>query len=195
MNNINILIYDTSTRNNCKIFEQRHIVCEQWTSRHNARFASIKYEFLHLARNYKRFDMTIIININDIIKRSSIIIRILRVQIDIKLKWESHVRKIQKKMITQILIFIRFTIFIWEVCFKKTRHVYNVVVKSIIIYDNNTWHASHERLNTTITLINKFIDLQKQRLRIMSDVFRVTLDQFFDVETHIQSIELYLTYL
>jgi hypothetical protein len=34
------------------------------------------------------------------------------VQIDIKLKWESHVRKIQKKMITQMLVFIQLMIFI-----------------------------------------------------------------------------------
>jgi hypothetical protein len=94
-----------------------------------------------------------------------------------------------------MFVLIRFTIFIWEVCFKKIKHVYNVVVKSIIIYDNNTWHAFHERLNTTITLINKFIDLQKQKLKIMNDVFRVTLDQLFDVETQIQSIELHLAYL
>jgi hypothetical protein len=133
--------------------------------------------------------MIIIININDIIKRSLIIVWILKMQIDIKLKWESHVRKIQKKMITQMFILIRFTIFIWEVCFKKIKHVYNVVVKSIIIYDNNTWHAFHERSNTTITLINKFIDLQKQKLKIMSDVFRVTFDQLLDVETQIQSIK------
>ncbi len=80
---------------------------------------------------------------------------------------------------------IRFTIFIWEVCFKKTKHVYNVVVKSIIIYDNNIWHAFHKRLNTMITLINKLIDLQRQKFRMMSDVFRVTLDQLLDVETQI----------
>ncbi len=30
---------------------------------------------------------------------------------------------------------------------------------------------------------------------MMNDVFRVTLDQLFDVETQIQSIELHLTYL
>ncbi len=64
-------------------------------------------------------------------------------------------------MIIQMLVLTRFTIFIWEICFKKIEHVYNVIVKSIIIYDNNIWHASHERLDTTITLINKFIDLQK----------------------------------
>ncbi len=41
--------------------------------------------------------MSIIINIKKIIKKFSIIERILSVQIDIKLKWKSHVRKIQKK--------------------------------------------------------------------------------------------------
>jgi hypothetical protein len=46
-----------------------------------------------------------------------------------------------------------------------------------------------------ITLISKLINLQKQKLKTMNDVFRVTLNQLFDVETQIQSIELHLTYL
>jgi hypothetical protein len=98
-------------------------------------------------------------------------------------------------MITQMLVLIRFTIFTWEVCFKKIKHVYNVVVKSIIIYDNNIWHAFHERLDIVTTLINKFNDLQKQRFKMMSDVFWITLNQLFDVETQIQFIKLHFAFL
>ncbi len=195
VNDINILTYDTSTTSNCKALEQTHAMCEQWTSKHEARFASIKYELFHLARNHKRFDMSIIINIKKIIKKSSTTVRVLKMRIDIKLKWESHVRKFQKKMITQMLALTRLIVFTWEVCFKKTRHVYNVVVKSIITYDSSTWHALHERFDIMIALINKLIDLQKQELRIMNDVFRATLSQLLDVETQIQLIKLHLTYL
>jgi hypothetical protein len=137
VNDINILVYDTNTTSNCKALKQAHVVCEQWVNRHDARFASIKYELFHFAHNHRRFDILIIINIEKIIKKFSIIVRVLNVQIDIKLKWKSHVRKIQENMITQIFVLIRFTIFIWKICFKKIKHVYNVIVKSIIIYDNN----------------------------------------------------------
>ncbi len=93
-----------------------------------------------------------------------------------------------------MFVLTHFTIFIWKICFKKIKHVYNVVVKSIIIYDNNIWHVFHKRSNTTIILISKFIDLQKQEFRMMNDVFRVTLNQLLDVEMQIQLIELHLTY-
>jgi hypothetical protein len=44
-------------------------------------------------------------------------------------------------------------------------------------------------------LINKLIDLQKQKLKMMNEVFRATLNQLLDVETQIQFIKLHLVYL
>jgi hypothetical protein len=171
VNDINILTYDTNITNNYRTLEKTHVICELWTRRHEARFASTKYELLHLKRNHKRFDMTITINVENVIKESTTIVRILSVQLDIKLKWHSHVKKIQNKMITQMFALIRLTIFIWKVCFKKTRHVYNVVVRFVITYDSSTWHASHDRSDTSLSLTNKFINLQKQNLRTISETF------------------------
>ncbi len=94
-----------------------------------------------------------------------------------------------------MIVLTRLIVFTWEICFKKIKHVYNVVVKSVIIYDINTWHTFHERFDIAIALISKFIDLQKQKFKMMSDVFRITLNQFLDVETQIQFIKLHLTYL
>jgi hypothetical protein len=98
-------------------------------------------------------------------------------------------------MITQMLALIKLTIFIWKACFKKIKHVYNVVVRVVITYDNNTWHASHDRSNTILFLTNKFINLQKQNLRTINETFRVTSKKILNVETQMQLIELYLTYL
>jgi hypothetical protein len=144
VDDINILTYDTSITSNCKALKKTHVICELWARRHDVRFASIKYELLHLTKNHRRFDMTITINVKNVIRKSTIIVRVLSVQLDIKLKWDSHVKKIQNKMITQMLVLIKLTIFIWNVCFKKIKHVYNVVVRSVITYDSSTWHASHD---------------------------------------------------
>ncbi len=183
VNDINILTYNTSITNNCKALKKIHVICELWARRHNVRFASTKYELLHLTRNHRRFDMTITINVENVIRKSTIIVRVLSVQFDIKLKWDSHVKKIQNKMITQMFALIKLTIFIWDVCFKKIKHVYSVVVRSVIIYDSNTWHASHDRSDTTLFLTNKFINFQKQNLRTINETFRVTSREILDVET------------
>jgi hypothetical protein len=77
LNHINILAYETSTKNNCKALKKAHVECELWTKRHETRFASIKYELMHLTRNHRRFNMTTIININEVIKKLFISIKML----------------------------------------------------------------------------------------------------------------------
>jgi hypothetical protein len=195
VNDINISTYNINITNNCKALKKIHVICELWTRRHDVRFASIKYELLHLTKNHKRFDMTITINVKNVIRKSTIIVRVLNMQFDIKLKWNSHIKKIQNKMITQMFVLIKLTIFIWKACFKKTKHVYNVVVRFVITYNSNLWHASHDRSNTTLFLTNKFINLQKQNLRTINETFRVTSKEILDVETQMQLIELHFAYL
>jgi hypothetical protein len=195
VNDINILIYETSTKSNCRALKKAHVECELWARRHEARFASTKYELMHLTRNHRRFNMTTIININEVIKKSFISMRMLKVQLDIKLKWDSHVKKIHEKMTTQMLALTHLTASTWEVCFKKTRHVYTAIVRSIISYEFDTWHASHERSNSFMKFIKNLIDLQKQSLRIVCDAFKTTFHQLLNVETQISLIELHLTLL
>jgi hypothetical protein len=99
VDDVNILAYEKSIENNCKSLKIIHRNYERWAIRHEIVFASIKYKLIHLTRNFKRFNMTVTININFITIISKTDIRVLRLQIDIKLKWRSHVRKIQKKKI------------------------------------------------------------------------------------------------
>jgi hypothetical protein len=195
VNDINILTYETSTKSNCRALKKAHVECELWARRHEARFASIKYELMHLTRNHRRFKMTTIININEVIKKSFISMKMLKVQLDIKLKWDSHVKKIYEKMTTQMLALTRLTASTWKVCFKKTRRVYTAIVRSIITYEFSTWHALHKRSNSFMKLIKNLIDLQKQCLRTVCDAFKTTFHQLLDVETQISLIELSLTLL
>jgi hypothetical protein len=56
-------------------------------------------------------------------------------------------------------------------------------------------HALHDRSNTSLSMTNKFINLQKQKLRTINETFRVTFKEILNVETQIQLIELHLVYL
>jgi hypothetical protein len=77
--------------------KEMHAHCETWARRYEIVFASIKYDFIHLTRNSRKFDMQTIVRICDVVKQSFNQIRVLKVQIDIKFKWRCHVKNIQKK--------------------------------------------------------------------------------------------------
>ncbi len=136
VNDINIFTYDISTINNCRLLKEIHEHCLLWSRRHEFIFASIKYELIHFVKNIAKFDIQTSIKICDVVKQSTSQIRVLKVQIDSKLKWKTHLWDIQKKMTTQSLIFSRLTAFIWETCFARIRLIYTTIIRLIIIYDS-----------------------------------------------------------
>jgi hypothetical protein len=195
VNDINILTYESSITSNCRILKEMHAHCETWTRRHEVVFASIKYELIHLTRNSKKFDIQTIVRICDVVKQSSNQIRVLRVQIDIKLKWRTHVKSIQKKMIIQTLTLSRFIVFIWEACFVKTRLIYKTIIKSAVIYASIFWHASHDRSNNVVDTTTKFIKMSQQCLKMINDNFKAMSTQILEIEIFVEFIQLHLIHL
>ncbi len=185
VDDINILTYDISTVENCRLLEKMHEHCLLWSRRHEAAFASIKYELIHLVRNTAKFDMQTSIRICDVIKQLSSHVRVLRVQIDSRLKWDAHLRSIQKKMTTQSLALSRLTAFTWSACFSRARLIYSIVVRLTIIYDSIVWHASHERSNSVVAATKKLIKLQQQSLRQINDSFKAVSMQILEAKTHV----------
>ncbi len=62
-NNVNVLIYNKNTNQNCRNLKQVHKFCEKWAIRHEFLFILIKYELIHFIKNSKKFDMTIMIRL------------------------------------------------------------------------------------------------------------------------------------
>jgi hypothetical protein len=100
INDINFLTYDIFTKQNCRMLKHLHQKCETWNRRHEIVFALIKYELVHLTRNYKKFNMQIELRIDEIQKSSTFYVCVLNVKMNNKLKWKLHIRAISKKMIT-----------------------------------------------------------------------------------------------
>ncbi len=195
VNDINLLTYDIFTEQNCRTLKHLHKECETWNRRHDVVFASIKYELVHLARNHRRFNMQVELRIEEIQKSSAFYVRVLDVQMNSKLKWKSHIRAIQEKMITQMLTLSRLTTFTWEACFARARLIYSSVIRSAIIYESSVWYASHERSNSVSVTTTQLMKMQKTALRIVSKDFRVTSLEILKEETHIQFIHLHLSHL
>ncbi len=135
------------------------------------------------------------IKICDVVKQSFNHVRVLSVQIDNKLKWDAHFRSVQKKMITQILIFSQLTAFTWRACFSRIKLIYTTIIRSIIIYDFIIWQTLHERSNNVVVATKKLIKLQQQNLRLISDNFKTISMQMLETKTHVQLIQLHMTRL
>lgn len=78
--------------------------------------------------------MTAAITIGEETKTPKADIRILGVQIDTKLGWKPHIKKIQEKMVTQTRALTKITTSTWGATFAKARHVYCAVVRPAITY-------------------------------------------------------------
>ncbi len=139
--------------------------------------------------------MQTIVRICDVVKRSFNQIRVLRMQIDIKLKWRVHVKSIQKKMITQTLTLSRLIVFIWETCFVRTRLIYKTIIRFAVTYVSIIWHASHDRSDSVVDTTTKFIKMQQQCLKMISDNFKTMSTQILEIEIYVELIQLHLAHL
>ncbi len=129
INDINILIYDKITESICELLSRAHDVCAKWAWTHDATFVSEKYELTHFTRKSKRFDMTVSLCIeNSIIKLKSDV-QVFEVQLNTKLRWDSHLRQIEADHVIKMLMLSRLEIFIWEITFIKARQIYSAMIK------------------------------------------------------------------
>ena len=97
VDDINVLTYSPITAENCRRLKEIHRRCSQWAAKHEAKFAPDKYEVIHFSRTSRKFDMTATPRIEGVRPNASDSVRILGVQVDSKLKWGPHMRKIHER--------------------------------------------------------------------------------------------------
>ena len=76
-------------------------------------------ELIYLLYKKKWFNMRSKLKINDVAVESKINIKMLKLQIDIKLKGHFHMKRIKIKMIIQCIMFFKIRIFTWKTFFVK----------------------------------------------------------------------------
>ena len=94
VDDINILAWGKSTELNCSTLTRVHSQCIDWAKRHGSAFSPSKYELIHLTRHPKRFNLAATIALDGTTVKPSTHVRILGIEIDSKLRWGPHVRKV-----------------------------------------------------------------------------------------------------
>ena len=190
-----MLTYSISTEKNCKILKKLHEVFTTWFRRHETNFFSTKYKLIHFNKSLKKFNMQTMINLEEMQLILKTDIRILKLQIDTKLKWEFHVKKIQDKMTNQTLALTKLIASTWGITFNKVRHIYKAMIRSDIIYESMTWHKLKDTKLISKKMINDLTIIQNNCLRRIFDVYKTILIAKLKTKTHISFINIHLNEL
>ncbi len=99
VNNVNILIYKEFTKCNCWVLSKIYNRCEQWLKMHDIKFLMTKHKLIHFTKTFKWFNMKVDVKLmkHQINLKSNI--RILRIQLNFKLKWVTHMHHIKAKLV------------------------------------------------------------------------------------------------
>lgn len=100
VDNINILAYDRSTEAICETLSKAHDACTGWA---RTTFAPEKYKLTQFTRKSNRFDMTASLRIENSVIKPKSDVRVLEVQLNMKLGWGSHLRQIEAGHATRML--------------------------------------------------------------------------------------------
>ena len=90
VNDINILTYNESTEQNYKILKKTWEKVVKWAKKHDFKFNEQKHKLIHFLKISKRYNMNVNITLKKHWINANIDFRILKIQLNFKLRWKSH---------------------------------------------------------------------------------------------------------
>ena len=194
VDDINILAYNRFIEEICRTLSRAHNVCAKWACTHDATFASEKYELTHFIRKSKRFDMTTSIQIESSVIKLKSDVRVLKVQLNTKLRWNAHLRQIEANHVTRMLALSQLEVFTWETIFTKARQIYSAVVRSEIAFEASVWHQ-REKERELSDKECRLETLQNQTLRHVTKTFKKVSIETLKAEMYTSSLHVHLNML
>ena len=135
VNDINILIYNKFVKRNCDVLKKTWNKVFKWTKRHEFKFNERKYELIHFSKILKKYNMKISITLKKHQMNANIDFKILKIQLNFKLRWKSHLRQIEAKLMNRHNIVNMIKNFMWNTSLIINRQKYIVIKKSMIVHD------------------------------------------------------------
>jgi len=192
VDDINVLVYGDSTEGNCQKLEKVHQDCESWAKRHGATFAPHKYELIHFSRTPKWFNMKASLNLNNIAVAPTASVRVLGVQLDTKLKWGAHIKKIEAKMTSQTRALTGLTKSTWGATFSNARHIYSAVISPSWAFGSAVWYHPEGGKEAKKKTTERLKVIQNKCLRVVAGAYKATHTMALEAETFIPPPDLFL---
>ena len=119
-------------------------------------------------------------------------IRVLEIQLNFKLCWQSYMRQLQIKLIIRTKIIQTLTRFTWETSMKTRRRMYTTIFKSMLTHETSAWYTSTTIKKHRKDITKKFRFIQNQSLKIAAKIHKTIATKTLKMKLHISSINLHM---
>ncbi len=121
-------------------------------------------------------------------------VQVLEIQLNMKLRWDAHLRQIEASHVTRMLALSRLEIFTWETIFTKAKQVYSAVMRSEIAFEASVWHQRDKEKELSGKKC-RLETLQNQILRHVAKAFKRVSIETLEIKMYISSLHVHLNML
>ena len=118
--------------------------------------------------------------------------KILKVQLNFKLRWKPHLRQMKAKLMNKHNAVNMIENSIWNISFAINKQKYIVIEKSMLIHEIVVWYTSFEVKNNRKKIIFKLKIIQERILRRFIEVYKITTTKTLKIETYVSFINIHL---
>ncbi len=147
VNNVNILIYKKFIKCNCKVLSEIYDKCKQWSKMHNIKFSKTKHKLIHFTRIFKWFNMNVDIKLIKYQIDSKSNIRVLRIQLNFKLRWAIYMHHVEAKLMIKQKIMQKIIESTWDSSMMTRKQIYFVMMCFLLSHEVIIWYMSQRMKN------------------------------------------------
>ncbi len=192
VNDINILIYKKFIKCNCKVLSEIYDRCKQWSKMYDIKFLMIKHKLIHFMKTSKWFNMKVDVKLTRHQIDSKLNIRVLKIQLNFKLKWVTYMHHVEAKLVIKqkiMQIIIKFT---WSSLMMMNKQIYFAIIHFLFSYEIIIWYTSQRMKDHWKNLSIKLRSAQERALWQIIDVYWVISTKTLQMKINIMLIDIYL---
>jgi len=166
--------------------------CKQWSKTHDIKFSKTKHELIHFTRIFKWFNMNVNVELmrHQIDSKSDI--RVLRVQLNFKLRWVTHMHHVKAKLVIRQKIMQTIIESTWDSSMITRKQIYFAMMNSLLSHEVIIWYMLQKMKNHQKDLNIKLKSVQERALWQIINVYHVILTETLQIEINTASINIYL---
>ncbi len=164
IDDVNILTYKKFMKCNCKVLSEIYDRCKQWSKMHDIKFSKTKHKLIHFMKIFKWFNMNVNIKLmkHQIDLKSDI--RILKVQLNFKLKWVTYMHHVKAKLVIKQKIMQTIIESTWDSSMMMRKQIYFVMTCSLLSHEIIIWYMLQRMKNYQKDLNIKLKSIQERAL-------------------------------
>ncbi len=177
VNDVNILTYKEFIKRNCRVLSKIYDRCEQWSKMHDIKFSMTKHKLIHFMKFFKWFNMKVDVKLtkHQINLKSNI--RVLRVQLNFKLKWVIYMHHVKAKLVIKQKIMQTIIKFTWDSSMIMNKQIYFAMMHSLLSHEVIIWYTLQRMKDYWKSLNVKLKSIQERALWQIINVYHATLKE------------------